>query len=178
MWYNDMKIIAKRRGRTVRSGNAELRRYEDNLYVSGVGVIIMGVWNVIKPVMQLALGSGIYDSGLTVIEYPETTLGIVVSFIIIFLLLAVLGLHFFVGVNAVRAAKREKHKKGYVVGAVIMLIISVLGLAVYRSSITDLKKIDTTIASLLVDITAIYMFITMIRSAAKIKKLRKELEQG
>ena len=36
---------------------AELRRHEDNLYVSGSGVLVMGAWEVVKIFMQVFLVS-------------------------------------------------------------------------------------------------------------------------
>jgi hypothetical protein len=32
-----------------------LRRYEDNLYVSGLGITVMGLWTALKSMMEIFL---------------------------------------------------------------------------------------------------------------------------
>ena len=159
------------------SSNAALRRQEDNLYVSGLGVIIMGIWNVVKLVMQMTLGSVPYiDFGSVDPEIADFA-AIFTVFILIVFFLAFVALHLFIGINAIKAAKRKKYRKGYFVGTIIVLLCASVSMISYTQSLKDLNNIDTTLAALLVDITTLYIFVTVIRSTVKIRKLKQEQGQ-
>ncbi len=160
------------------SNNAALRRHEDNLYVSGLGVIIMGIWNVLRPVLQMTFGSVSYVDFEGVDPSIAEFVAVITVFILIAFFLAFLGLHFFIGMNAMKAAKRQKHKKGYFVCAIVVLVFSTLSMVSYAESLKNLDSIDTTIAALLVDVTTLYIFFTVIRSTVKIRKLKQIQEQG
>ena len=65
------------------------------------------------------------------------------------------------------------YKKGYYVWAIILLVLSVLNLTEYIDRIRNLEEIETTVASLIIDLTFIYILGTLIVSTRKIKALRK-----
>ncbi len=153
---------------------AELRRYEDDLNVSGTGVIIMGAWSIIRVLIELFLNTKEYlniddeDPGAMIAGMA------VVIAIIAVLSLIIMKVHLYIGLNAMKAAKGMQHKKGYFVAAIIVAVLSVLSLWTYKEEFQDLEKIDTTLASMLVDITAIYIFVMVIVSSIKIKKIKGE----
>jgi predicted membrane protein len=82
--------------------------------------------------------------------------------------------HLYIGLNAMRAAKGRKYKGGYFVAAIIVTVLSVLSLFTYIEGFQNIEKIDTTIASMLVDITTIYIFLVVIISSLRIKKIKGE----
>ncbi|MBR5407705.1 MAG: hypothetical protein IK111_08685 [Lachnospiraceae bacterium] len=151
----------------------KLRRYEDDLNIGGSGVIVMGMWAALKALMELFLGSEKYIDLNEISDDPGLrVLGAVVIFIMVTAILSfIIMLHLYVGLNAIRASKGKKYRRGYLVMAVIMLILTVLSLVAYKDKLKDIKVIDNTLASLLVDITTIYIYVAMIRSAYMIKKL-------
>ena len=155
-----------------------LRRYEDDLYVGGLGIMVMGIWSVMKAVMQIFLSSDDYS----VPEIPDPTIRAVITAIVIAVIVVIMALilkvHFYIGLNAIRAAKGKNYKKGYFTAAVIMLVLLIISMNAYSDLLEDIENIDTTIASILVDITTIYIFIIVLISADKIKKLRSKAENG
>ena len=155
---------------------AKLRRYEDDLYVSGVGAMVMGIWSVIKLVMQIFLKGEDY-LGLKDLD-QESGIGtvIVLKIISVILVLIVLALHFYIGLNAIRSAKGKPHKKGYTVVAVVFMVLTVLGMYDYREGF-NATDFDTTFASMLVDLTTVYIFFSVIISTFRINKL-KEMTLG
>lgn len=150
---------------------ALLRKYEDDLNISGIGVIIMGAWSCAKVFIEVLLNSddvfgeqgGIKDLG---------PVGISIVLILVFILsIIIMKIHLYIGGNAMKASKGMQHKKGYFVAAIIYAVVNVLGLLPYYESLQNVDTIDTTIASILVDLTTIYILIIVIISTLKIKRI-------
>ena len=154
-----------------------LRKYEDDLYVSGTGVMIMGIWSVLKVVMELFFGGDI-DFNIDSEElFLRIAVWIIIGIFIAIFMLLILQLHFYIGVNASKAARGLKYKKGFFKAAVFMLVLTVMGLGAYPDKLKDPESIDTTIASILVDITTIYIFVILLISTVKIKKLKEQIRE-
>ncbi len=151
---------------------AKLRRYEDDLNVSGTGVIIMGAWSVVRVLIELFLNSKEYLNYGN--EDPESAmLNIVVAIaLIVIISFVIMKVHLYIGLNAMRAAKGMEHKEGYFVAAIIIAVLSVLSLYTYKDQLQIIERIDTTLASILVDITTIYIFIVVIVSSIRIKRIK------
>lgn len=162
----------------VGSDKIALRRYEDDLYVSGLGITVMGVWTVLKTIMQLFIE---YDKGLYPDMEDQVARGVFIAalFILVAILMTViLAVHLYIGMNAVRAAQGRPYRKGYYKATIIMLVITILGMAGYVPMLKNPDSIGVTVASILVDLTTIYIFIIVIISAKRIMKLREELIPG
>ena len=76
-----------------------------------------------------------------------------------------------------REARGKPYKKRYLIPAVIYTIALVASLSLYGEDFQDEEKLDTTIASILVDLTTIYLFIIVVRSALKIRKIRRDMPE-
>ncbi len=163
------------------SEKALLRRHEDNLNVCGMGVIILGAWDILKIIMQILLESK--DSFQFDMEVSED--GKVIALLVIIAIVAVLFflscviflIHVYIGRNAMKNAKGQPYKKGYFVWAVILLVLSLLGTLSYADEIKEAEAIETTIASIIVDLTFIYILANLVISTRKIKQLRAEQTQ-
>ena len=160
------------------SEKARLRKYEDDLNVSGTGVVVLGAWSIIRVFIEVFLGA---KSSISFDD--ESPAFRVIAMIVVIAIMAlisfiVMKIHLYIGLNAMRAAKGREHKKGYFVAAVIILILSVLSLITYGDSFQDLENIDTTIASIIVDLTTIYIFVVVIISTLKIKELKVPETKG
>ena len=154
--------------------NPVLRRYEDTLNVCGLGVIILSAWDILKIVMEILTETREFVSELFE-KYEElgrgaVTAGIVVGYAIVFVgLVLVFLVHLYIGRNASRAAKRQPYKKGYYVWTIILLIFAVIGLFSYTRSFRDTENIDTTIVSLIVELTNIYILGNVVVYTRKIR---------
>ncbi len=155
-----------------------LRRYEDNLDVCGMGVIILGAWDVLKVVMQLLMNMKDFVSEM-LMDVDESEQGIALGVIAVIIVIALLitalifFLHYYIGINASRAAKGMPYKKGYYTWAMILLALTILGMFTYVDDIRDIENIETTIASIIVDLTAIYILGTVVVATIKIKEVRQ-----
>ena len=164
------------------SDKVKLRRYEDYLNVSGVGVVILGAWSILKVFIQILLST---SSSPTLIleeaQQDEVAAAVFVIVIIVAIILLIsfiiFKIHYYIGMNASRDAKGLPCKKGYYVGAIIILVLSVLSFGTYVDDFKDLDNIETTLASFLVDLTTIYVLGTLIYSSNMIRQLRTEKTQ-
>ena len=154
------------------SEKARLRKYEDDLNVSGAGVIILGIWSIVKVLIIVFIEAKDY------VDFKDEEPAVrIISMILLVLLIAVISfivmkVHLYIGLNAMRAAKGMEYKKGYFTATVIILILAVLSLILYKDSFKNIDKIDSTIASVIVDLTTIYIYAVVIMSTKKIKEFK------
>ncbi len=154
---------------------AELRRYEDDLNVSGTGVVILGAWSVIRVLFEMAMNAKDFFGLAEIDTFSDKVITVVVILVgIAIISFIIMKVHLYIGLNAMRAAKGQPHKEGYLVAAVIVTVLSVLSLFTYKDDTKIIDNIDTTVASILVDLTTIYIFIVVIISSFRIKKIKNE----
>lgn len=159
-----------------------LRRYEDNLNVCGSGIIVFGVWDAIKIIIQIFMNENgikayIFNDISKYAKGDSATYSLIVILIVlaivILIILPIFLLHIYTGLNASRAARRLPYKKGYLVVAIIMFIISVVGMIVYIIGIKNMQNVEINIASIIVDLTYIYILGSVIVYTQKIKSFRE-----
>ena len=152
----------------------KLRRFEDDLNVSGTGVIVMGAWAAVKSIAEMFLGT---DNVFTLIgsDTENRTLIIVIAVVLVLIVLSVIiSLHIHVGINAIRASKGQKYKKSYLAVTAIILILMIISFISYKDIFKDMDNLDTSIASFLVDLTTIYIYAAVIRSSHMIRSIKKK----
>lgn len=154
-----------------------LRRYKDDLYVSGQGILVMGIWSAIKFIMQIFLMPNDDLKPDTDDPMLRVVYMAVVIILVAIIMLIILRLHFYISLNAIRAAKGKRYKKGYYFAAIIFLALTVLSMTGYKDMFKKPENIDTTIASMLVDLTTIYIFVIVIISTNKIKTLKTKAQE-
>ena len=163
------------------SGKALLRRHEDNLNVCGMGVIILGAWDILKVIMQVLLeAKDIFKFDLEVTEEERAiAVGVVIAIVAILILLCILIFlfHVYIGRNAMKNARGLPYKKGYFVWAVILLVLSITGMLFYADEIKEAEAIETVIASIIVDLTSIFILANLVISTRKVTQLRAEQTQ-
>lgn len=157
----------------------KINHLKHNMYVSGMGVVLLGFWSIIKTIISITLGAQLYtEEQLSEIPEDEITIVYVLAYIfIIIVLLLIFLFHSHIGLNAMRRAKGKKFKKAYFFWSIFFLIFLLLGMPSYFIQLEDLWDIDSVIAAILVDLTLSFLLIDIIYSSIKIKKfeLKKEV---
>ena len=157
------------------SDKVKLRRFQDDLNVGGLGVVILGAWDILKVIMH-AIMAAKDEINLEEFADEEKAYAVIVIIAIIALILLmsflIFKIHLYIGMNASKAAKGEAYKKGYYKGAVILLVLSVLGIFTYSEEFKNLETIDTTRASFIVDLTTVYILWLVVSSTRKIRELK------
>ena len=147
----------------------ELRRYQNLLTVSGLGVIAFGVWSVLKTLLVFFFNKEEFG------EMPEETWARVIMFVILgALLLIVFLIHLFVGLSARAEGFGKKKGYAYIVVAILMTCMSVASIVMIFLEIKETSIMELTV-SLIVEATSLIVMIELLVAAFTVKKLRREL---
>lgn len=155
----------------------KINHLKHNIYISGLGVVLMGFWNVIKVFITLNVGAERFQKDAIIADIPDDEKWIfyLISYVILLVLSAiVIFIHNFVGLNAMRRAKGKKFRKSYILAAIIFFIVVFCGIPSYFTNLKDLKNIDSVIAAVIVDLTLIFILGDIIISSFKLKKIEEK----
>lgn len=146
----------------------KMRRYQNLLTVSGLGVIIFGLWSVLKTILLLFMKEGILS------EIPDDTFVRVMFFLILggILLVDVL-IRLYVGLSARAEGFGKKKGYGYVVIAILMALASLASLVLIFFDSNE-QSIWELIVSVTVEATSLVVTIELLVAAFTVKKLKKE----
>lgn len=153
-----------------------LRRNQNYLIMIGSGVIMIGLWSVIKTICFLLLGSGTAKAYF--VEMAQAGVSGRGSILIMLLIVSVdLAVRFFVGLNAIREGYGERRGVLYVVLAVVL---SLLSLATLVSSFTSHfqsynSPLDAGVG-LLLELTSLVTLLELVNSVCKVRWLSHQLE--
>ena len=170
-----------------------LRRDENTLTVVGSGVILFGVWTVVKMVLQeinrfpefmAELGAdelGFEETGLADMGLDPKLLATVVAFtVVIIVYLMDLGLRVFVGLSARAEGRGRPQGRLYLILAGLLLVLS--GLSFVSYVITYFSHSEYVVdadAAILVELTSFITLLQMIISAVRVRRARRmEKERG
>ena len=175
------------------AGKMRLRRDENTLTVVGSGVILFGVWTVVKMVLQeinrfpefmAELGVdelGFEETGLADLGLDPNLLAMAVAFtVVIIVYLMDLGLRVFVGLSARAEGRGRPQGRLYLILAGLLLVLS--GLSFVSYVITYFSHSEYVVdadAAILVELTSFITLLQMIISAVRVKRARRmEKERG
>ncbi|WP_029232219.1 hypothetical protein [Butyrivibrio sp. VCB2006] len=164
----------------------KLRKYNSNIGISGLFVILYSLWVAIKLVLSIKYGS---ESLQDIFDVDEAELGdlVIVFWALIFILCIIIILfHFRIGFGAINFSKafditgkkKRRARKGFLVWATIYAVLNFFGLFAYFRTPIDMQEIDTVVVSILLDITFTFILFDMIYSSFKVLSIQKELKKG
>ena len=164
-----------------------LRKDENTLTVVGSGVILFGVWTVVKMVLQeinrfpefmAELGAdelGFEETGLADLGLDPNLLAMAVAFtVVIIVYLMDLGLRVFVGLSARAEGRGRPQGRLYLILAGLLLVLS--GLSFVSYVITYFSHSEYVVdadAAILVELTSFITLLQMIISAVRVRRARR-----
>jgi len=149
----------------------KMRRYQNLLTVSGLGMIVFALWSVLKTILLFCFNEKLLA------EVPDDTLFRVVLFSIIgVILLFDFLMRLFVGLSARAEGFGKKKGNAYIVVAVLIALGSLASLVMifFDSSIQSIIEL---IVSVIVEATSLIVVIELLVAAYTVKKLKKELKE-
>ena len=147
----------------------KMRRYQNLLTVSGLGVIIFGLWTVLKTILLLFLQEDMVD------DLPDGLFYRVLFFTLIGgVLLIDFLIRLFVGLSARAEGFGKKMGYGYIVVAILMALASLASLVMIFFDTAD-RSILELIVSFIVEATSMIATVELLVAAFTVKKLKKEL---
>ncbi|WP_022759795.1 hypothetical protein [Butyrivibrio sp. AD3002] len=151
-----------------------LRKYNNGLVVSGVGIIIFGIWTIIKAIEEIAFGDidffEFVTGGNTEIPFMK---GIVTGILVLVIILILLW-HLYVGGCAILVGRGKKDKKAFLFWAFFALILTFSGFNRFFIE-TSSDPNDTTIAAFLTDVAFCFAILDMFVSYFLSAKTKKQL---
>lgn len=158
-----------------------IKKCESNITITGLGVLVFGMWSVLKFIIQTIYGVDVSAQLAELdVESHEDKL-FTMLFVIIFLAIiafAILLFHSYVGIKAIGYGRGVSSKRGFLIPAGVMAVLNVVSVIMYfRPKDGTLNFDDTMIAALLVDITLCYILFDMIFSAIRLGILKKQMLQ-
>ena len=159
------------------SKKRKLRRMENNLVISGTGLMIFMVWSIIRvllfvytyreEVMDLIRQDESWDGE----DIPLPVLLLVFALILIVVALPSL----YVAKCARDEGKGKKSRKGYIVLALILLIPQASGALYSVLDIFDTDEVYAAVVTAAIDITVLWVLADTVFTAIRVKKYRIEL---
>nr|WP_316623417.1 hypothetical protein [uncultured Ruminococcus sp.] len=147
----------------------KMRRYQNLLTVSGLGVIIFGLWTALKTILLLFLQEDMVD------DLPDGLFYRVLFFTLIGgVLLIDFLIRLFVGLSARAEGFGKKKGYGYIVVAILIAIASLASLVLIFFDTAD-RSILELIVSFIVEATSMIATVELLVAAFTVKKLKKEL---
>ena len=147
----------------------KMRRYQNLLTVSGLGVIIFGLWTVLKTILLLFLQENMVD------DLPDGLFYRVLFFTLIGgVLLIDFLIRLFVGLSARAEGFGKKKGYGYIVVAILIAIASLASLVLIFFDTAD-RSILELIVSFIVEATSTIATVELLVAAFTVKRLKKEL---
>ena len=157
----------------------KMRRYQNLLTISGLGVIAFGAWSVLKTILYFFLRKDDINEAFD--KLTDDTFIRIMSIVIIALILLIdFGLRLYVGLSARAEGFGKKKGVFYLIVAIFIAVSSLLSLvmiffdlrkAVQNSSVLEL------VVSIIVETTSMIVMIELLVGAFTVKKLRKDLEE-
>lgn len=161
---------------TDKDKEALVRRYKSNIRLNGRYYIFFGLWAAVRSFMMLTLDNSILKEAFAEMEVEEALRGFVEFFVIIVLILImlfILSIHFFVGINAIRYSSGKSKNRIFLVIAAIDIIVIIL--SVPNDFSEGIRA--SAIAAAMVDITQVIMLGNMLYSVIRIKKLTQAAKE-
>ena len=153
-----------------------LRKNQNTLVAVGWGVIVFGIWSVIKGVLVTAFNTE------TLAEVSEQgTPAVLMFWAILAVFLAIdLWLRLYVGLSAINEGKGKKKRWGYIILALFMALFgfALLVVTVVLIGRNEEESMMRAIVSIVVDLTSGITFVEMAVSAIKVKRLERMLARG
>ena len=147
----------------------KMRRYQNLLTVSGLGVIIFGLWTALKTILLLFLQEDMVD------DLPDGLFYRVLFFTLIGgVLLIDFLIRLFVGLSARAEGFGKKKGYGYIVVAILIAIASLVSLVLIFFDTAD-RSILELIVSFIVEATSMIATVELLVAKKTKKKKKKEL---
>ena len=152
----------------------ELRRKQVTLVTLGTGVILFGVWSVVKSLLYFR--TGLFSDLDTQVE-PELLPYMLATVVIVALfVLADLGIRLKIGRRARAEGMGRRQKNGYLILAALIVLVNITGdlLGVYyivKNGVPEQSGLDYVV-SVLVDLSSTVLLAELIITVLRVRKLR------
>lgn len=154
----------------------KIRKYQNTLVVAGNGVILFGLWNIVKCIMMFLFTDDRIWAAIEELEIEVADSRLIYYILIVIvsiLLLVEMILRVYVGRSAIKEGKGKQGKKGYLIVAVVFGIALLANdVATFWAMSLETLELDT-IMSAIVDLTSCYAVFDLVYSAIRLRLWQK-----
>lgn len=154
-----------------------LRKRESILAVSGMGTILFAAWSLVRTLLTLISYDGELRQQLVDVENFEVYLPIAYGVVIFLLLLDMAG-RVYVGRGAMAEAGGKSKKLLAVPLSYVLLVLCLVSLISSFGTISFNRYIIPNIVAVVVEATSCVTMIVLISMTRKVRRMRKQQEQG
>ncbi len=162
----------------------ELRRYQNLLVCVGSGIILFGLWTLVKGVMTIILYKEELQEFLLSLGTREEELALMielVSYLLIILCCLDLALRLAVGLSARREGRARDQKRhwAFLVFGAVLLTLTLTSLTMDLKDFNEnFNSIFDGIITVAIDATSVVMVIELFVAGAKVKYLKKKIREA
>lgn len=153
----------------------KLRRYQNTLVIAGTGVIVFGIWSVVKVILAIFLMPPWYEELLKSARENQVDIQMIKWFLVIMPVLSLL-LRLYVGGSARAEGLGRRSGRGYLAVGILLSLFALLNL-IYDGAVFDLAADDLVdqVAQTLLDLTSLSALLEVIVSGFRVKTLARRL---
>lgn len=152
---------------------AEIRKNRDILYHSARGLILLGLWDMLKNAAFIWLDprviTAINMQAETPLDVPVYLQKIVVIIVCVIIYMVGFLYRLFIGLNAVGESKGKKKGKFYLIMTALFILIKMYSTG--REVFIRTTEQELFLTSFLLDITTIFAAVQIIYRAVRLRKL-------
>ena len=156
----------------------QLRKNQDTLKIVGLGVMVFGVWSIVKTILYTTAQWNSITEEITVPEANGTLAKMVYLFMIAVILTVEIAIRLYIGRSAIAEGRGERRRPGYVV---VAFLITAIGLTLTVTAFVvpgiRMELNLEALVSLFVEITSAVITLEMCWSAIRVRKLRRQLAE-
>jgi hypothetical protein len=154
------------------------RKYNKNIEISGEAMIMFGVWQVVKIALSFLVETEDVRRIVNRADLDMQTYLIIAILASFMVFVIVMIFHLSIGLGALRYAKGKSKRKGFLFLSVLVVLGTVFFMPSYVNNLDNERDIDTTIASIMVDVTMIFIQIDMMTSVIRLERLKKKAKKA
>lgn len=152
--------------------NKDLYRYQNTLVIIGTGVMVFGIWSVVRTLMYLFLNHQYLQLLKETSDYGINPVGLQLPLIVI---LAIdLSLRLFSGKCARSFGKEGTKFTACIVSAIVLIIIGAMSILRMLASFPLEEGVLDNVITLFIDVTSLVLLIEMLVSAVNAKRLEAQ----
>lgn len=162
----------------------ELRRYQNLLVCVGSGIILFGLWTLVKGVMTIILYKEELQEFLLSLGTREEELALMIELVSYFLIILCcldLALRLAVGLSARREGRARDQKRhwAFLVFGAVLLTLTLTSLTMDLKDFNEnFNSIFDGIITVAIDATSVVMIIELFVAGAKVKYLKKKIREA
>lgn len=158
---------------------AKIRKYQHTLFIAGYAIILSGIWDAVKLILNLTISQSLYelvDQQAPAYTHEIKILSTIFAGICLFFIITVMmSIRITIGRTAIRLGMGEETRYGAMVfWSVILLLTSASGVAISIIGVTHGENPVNMASSFLIDLTTFFLMAGILTALYKLKKLLRQ----